>query len=114
MNDWEKYIERSMEILNSRKQEGICFDDFRRAFDKGVVQFVSCPDGFDDVVCRIGDGWFYFAGMDGEGMAPSDFLYEVGIENALSMAYRYMVDDLREIDPDEVAYYEALIEECKE
>lgn len=113
MNDWNEYINRSMEYLAQTSEE-FGFNDFVHGFNIGIVQFVSCPDGFDDVVCKIGDGWFYFAGTDGEGLTPTEYLYEVGIENALSQAYDYLVDGLEEVDSEEVAYYKAFLMEHRE
>ena len=92
----------------------VTFSDFVNGFNKGVVKFVECPDGFYDVVCRIGDGWFYFAGMDGEMKTPAEFIEEVGIESVLTMAYGYMENELKKIDADEVAYYEAVLMELRE
>ena len=96
------------------EQERVTLSDFVNGFNKGVVKFVECPDGFDDVVCRIGDGWFYFAGMSGEMRTPAEFIEEVGIESVLTMAYWYMENELKEIDADEVTYYEAVLMELRE
>ena len=98
----------------------ITFDDVKYGYEHGVVTFQNADLylGFDEIVCVIGYwgnyNWFYFGGLDAETHSnPDEFLDDVGIDNALSWVTGTL-DEMREIDPDEYAFYEAILNECKE
>lgn len=98
----------------------ITFEDVKRGYEHGVVTF-SNGDlyyGFEEIVCVIGYwgrfNWFYFGGEDAETHTdPIEFLNDVGLDNALGWVAGTL-DDMRCIDPDEYAFYEAVLNECKE
>lgn len=87
-------------------------EDVKRGYENGAVSF--CKDHWnDDVVCQIGFGicsnWFYFGGEDAEDTTPTQFLDEVGVDNALEWVTNALNDSIKEIDEDEYAFYEAVL-----
>ena len=96
-------------------------DDVVNGYMHGAVKFKNARNfyGMDEVCCCIGHGgvslnWFYFGGMDAEGKTPMEFIHEVGIDNVLTMVTNTLNDCIREIDKDEYAFYECVLNEYKE
>ena len=97
----------------------IKYGDLVCGFDKGVVELIPSPngDGERDTACRIGDGWFYFGGQEAEVSTPSEYLANVGRKFTVEHIYNALNDvdgfaGLQSSDPDEYAYYEAVLEEA--
>lgn len=62
----------------------------KRGIEQGLIQFKpNTPDGYE-VVCWIGDHWFYFAGMEGEDMLAEDYLKEVPMFEIESEVYEVL------------------------
>lgn len=96
-------------------------DDVVNGYMHGVVVFNNARNfyGMDEVCCCIGHrgwnfNWFYFGGEDAEGKTPIEFICEVGIDNVLTMVTNTLNDCIREIDEDEYAFYECVLNEYKE
>ena len=96
-------------------------DDVVNGYMHGAVVFNNARNfyGMDEVCCCIGHkgwnfNWFYFGGMDAEGVTPMEFIHKVGIDNALTMVTNTLNDCIRQIDEDEYAFYECVLNEYKE
>lgn len=90
-----------------------------RGYRKGIVTFPPCPqgDGVHEPVCKIGDNWFYFGGMEAEESTPDEFMENVGLWDVCKEAFDALHDSnglsgIESMDPDEYAYYEALLKEA--
>lgn len=98
----------------------ITFEDVKYGYEHKVVTFEDGSKFYGDgVVCRIGyrgnSNWFYFGGEEAEGYSdPVKFINDVGLDNALKWAANALNDCIREIDEGEYAFYEAVLNECKE
>lgn len=46
----------------------------KQGIEQGLIQFKPNTDDGYEVVCWIGDNWFYFAGSEGESMLAEDYL----------------------------------------
>ena len=97
----------------------IKYGDLLAGYEKGVVRFIPSPDGDGkrDTVCKIGDGWFYFGGQEAEVSTPGELLENVGKRFLLEYVYNALNDvgglaGLHSSDPEEYAYYEAVLEEA--
>ena len=42
-----------------------------------LVVFAEDPNADHGTVCRIGDGWFYFGGTEGERYSPEEYIKNV-------------------------------------
>lgn len=97
----------------------IRYGDLVAGYKMGVVELMPSPngDGERDTVCRIGDGWFYFGGQEAEDSTPSEYLANVGRRFTIEHIYNALNDvgglaGLQSSDPDEYAYYEAVLREA--
>lgn len=97
----------------------IKYGDLLCGFNRGVVKLVPSPngDGVRDTVCKIGDGWFHFGGQEAEACTPSEYLSGVGRNFTVEHIYNALNDvgglaGLQSSDPDEYAYYEAVLNEA--
>lgn len=94
----------------------IKYGDLLAGYEKGVVRFIPSPDGDGkhDTVCKIGDNWFYFGGQEAEVCVPDEYLSGVGMRFAIMCLYDSLngAGGMVDYDPDEYAYYEAVLEEA--
>ena len=96
-------------------------DDVVNGYMHGAVVFADgrlfCGDG---IVCRIGHkgwnfSWFYFGGEEAENYTnPIEYINDVGLDNALQMVTEALNESILEIDEDEYAFYECVLNEYKE
>ena len=85
--------------------KGITKSMITNGYKDGIVFLISSPnDG--SIACQIGEGWFYFAGMEDEHMTPEEYeesyTEDEIIDNILSTLYAFEADDVFE---DEYWYY---------
>ena len=85
----------------------ITLEMIREGFRCGIVKIVDCPDS-DDPVCKIGDYWFYFAGMEGEGKTATQYVTETGIDDICKEIFEGLNELYTEFT-DEYNYYEAVL-----
>ena len=48
-----------------------------------LVVFAEDPNADHGTVCRIGDGWFYFGGTEGERYSPEEYIKNVPVEDVV-------------------------------
>ena len=48
-----------------------------------LVVFAEDPNADQGTVCRIGDGWFYFGGTEGERYSPEEYIRNVPEEDVV-------------------------------
>ena len=92
----------------------ITLEDVKRGYECGAVKFVDGAKFYGDgIVCCIGNvGWFYFGGEDAEDYTdPAKFINDVGLDNAIEWVANALNDSIKEIDEDEYAFYEAVLDE---
>ena len=84
----------------------------QRGIEQGLIQFKpNTPDGYE-VVCWIGDHWFYFAGMEGEEMLAEDYLKEVPLFDIESEVLSALTSFMTSPDfLDEYKYYAYYLQE---
>lgn len=99
----------------------ISLEDVKRGYEHKAVTFCNGNAfGGDGIVCRIGHKgwnfcWFYFGGMNTEDYSdPIEFIDDVGLDNALEWVTNALNESILEIDPDEYAFYEDVLNEYKE
>ena len=87
--------------------------DILLGLQNGVVKLVPDPSSETGVMCRIGDGLFYFAGEEGETMTAEEYERNVPqseiaeeIHEAL-MSFRYYPEFF-----DEYIQYSMVLEPC--
>ena len=94
----------------------IKYGDLLAGYKKGVVRFIPSPDGDGelDTVCKIGDNWFYFGGQESEVCSPLEYLSSVGMRFAIECVHDSLNGHggMVDCDPDEYAYYEAVLNEA--
>ena len=96
-------------------------EDVKRGYEKGVVVFMNgAAFHGDGIVCCIGHrgwnyNWFYFAGHEGDDYTgPVTFVNDIGIDNVLDWVTDALNESIREVDEDEYAFYEDVLNEYKE
>ena len=95
----------------------IRYGDLLAGFDNGIVKFILEPGQRYGTVCNIGDNWFYFGGQEAEVSTPGEYIASVGARFALERVYDALnsvgsIASMDKADPDEYAYYEAVLEEA--
>ena len=94
----------------------IKYGDLLAGYDKGVIRFIIEPGCKRGTVCQIGDNWFYFSDI-AESYTPNEMVVYEGLRRMIEMVYKALntVGELAamdEADPDEYAYYEAVLTEA--
>ena len=79
----------------------------RKGLEQGVI-ILESPD--NEVICRIGDYFFFFAGSEGEGVTAEEYRENVPESEIIDEIYS-AITSFREHGHDEYAYYAAYIEE---
>lgn len=89
----------------------ITTDDLMALHEEGVLRFAAEPGG-GAPVCTIGEGWFYFAGAEGDADGADAYLAAVPLEDCLAQAADALDGwDEEPCFADEHAYYAALVAE---
>jgi len=98
----------------------ITAQEVQAGFESGLIRLIDA-DLFlgDGVACQIGSGslsnWFYFAGMEGEGVSAEEYLKDVPMEDII----REIVDVLDDFqhgdvaEQDEWLFYRYMIDEMQ-
>ena len=92
----------------------IKYGDLLAGHEKGVVKFVLEPGNEVGTVCQIGDTWFYFGSNEADECIPDEYIALVGLRFAIEEVYDLLngCGGMAEYDPDEYAYYEAVLKEA--
>ena len=85
----------------------------KHAYDIGKLRFILSPNDLKETVCKIGDNWFYFGGMDAENRSPSEYLSKVGFNKAIDEVCDYLNYHHKKMDHEEFDYYAAVIDESE-
>ena len=80
-------------------------DITKQMIENGLNQNIIKPvlDDDGELICKIGDGWFYFGGHEFENTDPSEIPFDVLVNEILCV-----LDDFREVGDvyeDEYLYY---------
>ena len=93
----------------------IRYGDLVAGFKKGVITLGEEPYG-NATVCWIGDNWFHFTDSEYD-YSPSEYMADYGYRLVAEHVYAALNDvggfaGLQSSDPDEYAYYEAVLQEA--
>lgn len=112
-------IYKAAKEQNAIKEETevvITKESLRYGYEHGYVTLVASPYSDTETVCKIGEIWFYFAGVTGEEMSPEEYKKNVPLDDIL----REIFDTLEsfrksccEVYIEEYAYYEEYIREMQ-
>lgn len=82
----------------------------RDGIKSGKVGFVVDPNMDHGTVCKIGDCWFYFGGLEAEQENPDDYTAHVPQEDIIDEIFD-VLDEFHQLDDfvDEYNYYEAVL-----
>lgn len=83
------------------------------AFENGVARLGADPNGCGDgvgAVCMMGNGWFYFGGIEAEEATPEEYMENVPMSD-IAREIEDALKGIRSEFPDEWDYYRALIDE---
>ena len=108
LSDTYGYCVSSYEI---RPEYNITLDVVRKAYRKGVIRLADSPNG-DGVVCRIGDGWFYFGGMEAESSTVEEYAANVPEEDIVREIHEAIEGIGKDLDADEYNYYGSVLDEA--
>lgn len=87
----------------------------RYGFDNGTISIEDRfePAGCVSLCCRIGDGAFYFAGMEDENLTSEEYLESYTMDEIIDMLYDILKDvksaNENGLDSSELEYYEAVL-----
>lgn len=75
-----------------------------------LITFVVDPNMESGTVCQIGDGWFYFGGLEAEEMNPDKYVENVPNSDIVDEIFETL-EDFRcdEESQDEYDYYDAVL-----
>ena len=75
-----------------------------------LVQFAVDPNLGYGTVCQIGDGWFYFGGLEAEDMNPDEYVSAVPMENIVDDIFDTL-EAFKNVEEfkDEYDYYESIL-----
>ena len=75
----------------------------------GIVDVNHREEACGDIVCTIGENWFYFAGMEAESMSMDAFLEAFDTDTQTSM----ITEAIKDLDATERNYYFYFLSEAK-
>ena len=79
---------------------------------QGAARVCAISQDPDDIVCKIGDDWFYFTDLvRNSKLQPREFLKTFGDASLMSDLLKYMNGEFASEFPDEFAYCVAVIKE---
>lgn len=86
----------------------------KQGIEQGVIKFIVDPNMDSGIVCRIGEGWFYFDRATAEEMnpvemSPEEYLKKVPVNYIVNEIYDALKDNSSGIFEDERKYYEAYL-----
>jgi len=92
----------------------ITFDMVKSGYASGHIWLSESPNG-DGVVCRIGDGWFFFGGHTAEDYdSAADYKKDIPVECIVKDIFEVLQDFWdcgHEEFRDEYLYYEYFLQE---
>lgn len=94
--------------------KNITKDMIKAGIKARVIRLVKSPNG-DGVVCKIGDNWFYFGGLEAENAATvQEYQKNVPMDTIIADIYTVLKEFKEYGDEllDEYLYYVAYLEEC--
>lgn len=80
------------------------------AIQDDKITFVVDPETDSGTVCKIGEYWFYFGGMEAEEQSPTEYLCNTGLFDVIEEIYDTLV--VFESEPelvDEWNYYYSVL-----
>lgn len=93
----------------------------KQSLENGTIEFIRCPDADEEIVCKIGEYWFYFCGTFDGYSDPKEYVKnssKTKIIDDIWTSLRGMYEDARYFgskeDDAEYRYYEALMRERAE
>ena len=90
--------------------QDITLDMVAKAYKDGVAYLDESPNG-DGVVCKIGDGWFYFGGLTAVESTVEEYKASVDEQNILKNIL-YAIEEIgMNLSMDEYDYYATVFEE---
>lgn len=96
------------DIENARISREMIAEGYRT----GLIRLIESPNG-DGTVCNIADNWFYFGGLEAEGISPEEYKNAVPEEDIISEIFS-VLDDFKtsgEEFLDEYRYYALHLQE---
>lgn len=74
------------------------------------ILFVTDPNTDSGTVCKIGEYWFYFGGVEAEEQNPVEYLCNTGLRDVISEVYDTLIafEDTPEL-ADEWNYYYSIL-----
>ena len=98
--------------------ERITRKDIERAYDAGIIQIADMTQAegcMGDIICKIGEYWFYFAGAEGENKTAAEYVREVPKEDIISEIHEAInsepINGETYEDSTECLYYRSYISE---
>lgn len=81
--------------------------------EAGTVRFMEDPNGMENVVCAIGDYWFYFRRTGGarDGRTVKEYMEQTGTEEIAGLVAETLDGLHADGFEDEYAYYDAVLSE---
>lgn len=76
---------------------------------KGVIGFTIDPILEFGTVCKIGDNWFYFGGMETKKMNPAEYLSTVSTEDIIQEIFVSLDKYVKKVFKNEYKYYETVL-----
>lgn len=93
-----------------KKLEPITMALLKKGYELGTVKLEQSPQS-DDVVCRIGDYWFYFGGYEAEGISTEEYRKVVPQDDILKEILASLEEIRDQISRTEYDYYSAVLHE---
>lgn len=85
-------------------------DMIKRGYKQGLVKLVIEPNMESEVVCQIGDNWFYFGGITAEEKTVEEYKKVIPEETIISEIYETLDGFRDEFDDEYMYYYYYLLE----
>lgn len=83
----------------------------KKGYENGLINLIESPND-DGVVCEIGDGWFYFGGIEAEGCTVEEYKRNVPSEDIIDEIFNVLEDFCDDdVFIDEYIYYECFLRE---
>ena len=80
------------------------------AYKRGIITLDIDPNMEAGTIARLGEYWFYFGGITAEEMNPDEYKTNVPETDIINEIFD-VIDEFKTENPDEYAYYEAVLKE---
>ena len=89
------YLEAVQAVIAAEDRDNarITLEMVAEGYKTGLIKLVDSPND-DGTVCQIGSNWFYFGGLEAEGVTPKEYKDAVPEEDIVSEIYS-VLDDFR-------------------